>query len=539
MKSDAKSRMKLIAVRLDALERHVENVRKAPTDEEADASLAASIRAHGLLSPLIVEGSEEGARVIGGGRRLAALRKIVRDGALPPDHPVPCVLVGGPGGLGLDAVIEISLAENSGRQKMHPADEAEAFTALRRAGATDRELAQRFGVSPRTIQRRLRIGRAAPALLEQCRDGKLQLQMLEAAVIEPDHLKQVRAVREAEKTSRRTYQDPVFLLRCILLDGRVEEGSVIGAFTDRKAYEAAGGTVRRDPETGRKWLQEPLCQRLAIDRLDDAAAAERERGWPKVTVGLDVPADFWMDHRRIQGQAGPPKGEPKARLHLSPGFEGAIRRTAGAPRRRTAPAGRESQESARLSRALTRDLRDMRCEIEAAALAEAPADLARDLLVFLLMEDGSTEGFALRSFPRTAASSTIEPAVPACVIRAESRSSGALEGLTAWAREDSAQARWQALRDMPENDRARLLACCAARDLDIDWRSEWRADASVLARMTKSQLIQAAAAALGAQHPEVEVWRGLKKIDLVEALDTALLDGRGHWLPSEVFGEDA
>ena len=52
---------------------------------------------------------------------------------------------------------------------MHPADQVEAFRRLADAGSTAAAIAARFGVSERTVEKRLRLGNAAPVLLEAYR----------------------------------------------------------------------------------------------------------------------------------------------------------------------------------------------------------------------------------------------------------------------------------------------------------------------------------------------------------------------------------
>ena len=58
------------------------------------------------------------------------------------DHPVPCRMIGA-----IVAAEEVSLAENSVRAAMHPADQVEAFRRLADAGSTAAAIAARFGVS--------------------------------------------------------------------------------------------------------------------------------------------------------------------------------------------------------------------------------------------------------------------------------------------------------------------------------------------------------------------------------------------------------
>ena len=114
--------------RCPQLELSPDNVRKTPADASAFTELKASIAAHGLLENLIACSMGPGAdgiaryAVIAGGRRLAAMQALAAQGALDEDHPVPCRMIGA-----IVAAEEVSLAENSVRAAMHPADQVEAF----------------------------------------------------------------------------------------------------------------------------------------------------------------------------------------------------------------------------------------------------------------------------------------------------------------------------------------------------------------------------------------------------------------------------
>ena len=140
---------------LSRLELSPDNVRKTPADASAFTELKASIAAHGLLENLIARAMEPGPdgagryAVIAGGRRLAAMQALAAEGALDEDHPVPCRMIG-------DIVVaeEVSLAENSVRAAMHPADQVEAFRRLADARSTAAAIAARFGVSERTVEKR-------------------------------------------------------------------------------------------------------------------------------------------------------------------------------------------------------------------------------------------------------------------------------------------------------------------------------------------------------------------------------------------------
>ena len=78
-----------LEVNLSKLEASRKNPRRVKPEREAHRRLVASIRAHGLLEPLVVHTIEEGKyRIIAGNRRLAALREVHRG----EDAKVPCVM---------------------------------------------------------------------------------------------------------------------------------------------------------------------------------------------------------------------------------------------------------------------------------------------------------------------------------------------------------------------------------------------------------------------------------------------------------------
>ena len=81
---------------------------------------------------------------------------------------------------------EISLTENVQREAMHPADEFEAFRALTDAGTPPADIAARFGVTEAVVQKRLRLARVSPTLLEAFRRGEMTLQHVMAFTLSDD-----------------------------------------------------------------------------------------------------------------------------------------------------------------------------------------------------------------------------------------------------------------------------------------------------------------------------------------------------------------
>ena len=127
---------RLIAV--NKLEKSPANARRTTPKMGMD-ELKASLLAHGLMQNLVVTDSGDGVfHVIAGGRRLEAIRSLQAEGKLPDDFAVPCQVVADEHGL------ELSLAENTVRLAMHPADEFEAFSALIDKGESAAQVAERF-----------------------------------------------------------------------------------------------------------------------------------------------------------------------------------------------------------------------------------------------------------------------------------------------------------------------------------------------------------------------------------------------------------
>ena len=301
---------------LSQLELSPDNVRKTPADTSAFTELKASIAAHGLLENLIARamepGTDCGARyaVIAGGRRLAAIQALAAEGALDEDHPVPCHMIGG-----IVAAEEVSLAENSVRAAMHPADQVEAFRRLADAGSTADAIAARFGVSERTVEKRLRLGNAAPVLLEAYRAGEIDLETLMAFAVTTDHTRQVAVW---ETVSQQGYRPGAWQIKRLLTEDRVSATSAIARFVGIEAYEAAGGRIDRDlfaeeDERG-IWLDDPdLLNKLAMDSLQ-VAARELKTRWKWAEARLDVDWNTTASFGRVRPQPAEPTDGEKAEI---------------------------------------------------------------------------------------------------------------------------------------------------------------------------------------------------------------------------------
>ena len=298
---------------LDTLEPSPENVRTAPPEAAALAELKASLAAHGLLASLVVrpiESVRPRYAVVAGGRRLAALKALAAEGAIPVNHPVPCRVDGSDTPPG-----ELSLAENVVRVAMHPADQAEAFGRLAAGGASAAAIAARFGVSERVVAQRLRLGNAAPALLDAYRAGDLDLDTVQAFAMTADPARQM-AVYEELRTGH--VRPSPWQVRRRLAEGRVPGASALARFVGVEAYEAAGGALDRDlfadGEGEGLWFDDPkLLADLAMSRLR-VAADELATHWKWAEPVLDADWSTTARFGRVHPAPAMPTDAERAEL---------------------------------------------------------------------------------------------------------------------------------------------------------------------------------------------------------------------------------
>ena len=314
--TDAQPDQAVRPVPLDKLEISPANVRKTDAGLQAFAELKANIAALGVLSNLVVRPVETDAErfaVVAGGRRYAALVDLASEGQVAPDIPVPCRIVPAEA-----SETEISLAENAIRAAMHPADQVEAFKILASAGATVSAIAARFGVAERTVEQRLRLGNAAPELVQAYREDVIDLECLKAFALTTDTLRQIVVWKQV---SEQGYRPTAWQIKRMLTEDRLPANAAIAAFVGVDAYEAAGGVVDRDlfadeHEFG-VWFEDPeLLRKLATERLQDAAnevAAKWKWAEPRVETEWSQLAPFGRVHA-IPGEATAEETEERTRL---------------------------------------------------------------------------------------------------------------------------------------------------------------------------------------------------------------------------------
>jgi ParB family chromosome partitioning protein len=154
----------LISLPIEAIERNPDQPRKR-FDEPGLEELAASIREHGVIEPILVRREGGSYRILAGERRWrAAQRAGLRE--------VPAIV--------RDAsdreAFELALVENLQREDLNAIEEAEAYEILLTDHSlTQDELAHRVAKDRSTIANALRLLRLPPVVRESVRDGRLDM----------------------------------------------------------------------------------------------------------------------------------------------------------------------------------------------------------------------------------------------------------------------------------------------------------------------------------------------------------------------------
>jgi ParB family chromosome partitioning protein len=164
------------SVPIDLVQRNPQQPRKH-FDEGELTELANSIRAHGVLQPILVRPIADGRyEIVAGERRWRAAQ---RAGL----HSIPAVIRE----LNEVEVLEIAIVENVQRTDLNPIEEAQGFQALiDRFGRTQQEIADAVGKSRPHIANMLRLLSLPEDLQEMVRDGRLSSGHARAILTAPD-----------------------------------------------------------------------------------------------------------------------------------------------------------------------------------------------------------------------------------------------------------------------------------------------------------------------------------------------------------------
>ena len=278
----------------------VNRLEKSPLNARRTAAkmgmeeLKASLLAHGLMQNLVVTEAGDGKyRVIAGGRRLEAIQSLQAEGILPEDFAVPCQIVTE------QHATEMSLAENTVRLAMHPADEFEAFASLIDQGESAADVAIRFGVEEGHVLKRMKLARVAPELLAEYRSESMSLECLMAYTVTDDHRRQMKVFKSLQDWQK---EDPK-AIRAALTEKMVESSDKLARFVGLEVYRDAGGSTRADLFGNEVFLEKPaLLQKLAEEKLGSICKELQTEGWGWVEINPERDYDFVHRCGRLKPQ---------------------------------------------------------------------------------------------------------------------------------------------------------------------------------------------------------------------------------------------
>jgi ParB family chromosome partitioning protein len=279
------------------------------TSKLSIAELAASIKDSGVLQNLIVVKGLQGLfDVCAGGRRLESLNLLASSGEIPDNYPVPVLIVPA------DKALLASLAENVFHVPMHPADEYLAFAKLLGEGKSVEDVAAAFGVTPLVVKRRMKLASVSPKLMAQFRADEIGLDCLMALALVDDHDKQEQAWAGLQPWNRR----PECLRQLLTQDEVESDRDPVARYVTLKAYEKAGGALRRDlfSDDDKKayLLDVPLLHQLATDKLRKKARQVAAEGWKWVDVQARWVRDDYLSHGELHKTRRAPTEQEAASL---------------------------------------------------------------------------------------------------------------------------------------------------------------------------------------------------------------------------------
>ena len=149
--------------------------------------MAASIREHGILEPLVVRSRDGGFELIAGERRLRAARAAGFES-------VPIVVRE----MNDRAVLEVTLIENLQREDLSVLEEAAAYVRLMEEfTATQEEVARRVGRSRPAVANTIRLLQLPEAVRDELRQGRLSAGHARALCALESQVEQTALARDA------------------------------------------------------------------------------------------------------------------------------------------------------------------------------------------------------------------------------------------------------------------------------------------------------------------------------------------------------
>lgn len=296
------------------LEKSPANVRKS-SDPDADARLQANIAERGVLQNLVgvpIARKRGHYRITAGGRRLAAVHRLIEEGIFPADYAVPLLVLKNQAD-----EVEVSLQENFFHLEMNPAEACRAFRdVIEVEGKSPADVARRFGVTERFVLGRLRLAGLAEPVFDALEANAITLDVAQAYASTSDTARQA-AVFELLRHSytRANVSEIRRQLACYSYRAGDPKAMLVG----REDYVAAGGRIEEDlfSDAGTVcWLDTQIVDDLAERKLAEAAEAIRLRegfGEIRAVAATHIPYSQTWGLQQLHGEQPDLSDEQQAR----------------------------------------------------------------------------------------------------------------------------------------------------------------------------------------------------------------------------------
>ena len=258
-------------VAVGAIRRNPANPRRSFDPDDLD-ELAASLRVHGFLSPIVVRpAAERGAyEIVAGERRWRAAQRAEM-------HHVPVIVREVDDRLAL----ELAIVENVQRTDLNAMDEARGYEQLIERGYTQLELADVIGKSRSHIANTLRLMKLPESVRRLVADGAISAGHARALLSAPDPDALARRVIEEDLSVRQTE-----------------------ALVKRLGGDDADGTRQavpreKDPDTR-------ALERRLSDTLGASVSVDHARRGGRLVIRYRDGAEFEAICRRLETSGSPP-----------------------------------------------------------------------------------------------------------------------------------------------------------------------------------------------------------------------------------------
>lgn len=296
-----------VMIELSKLRRSKKNMRTIhPRKSAEDDELLASIRSKGLFQNLIVYPVGELFEVPGGGRRFGALELLHKEGVIPDDYGVSCLVIPE------EDATDASLIENLQRKAPHPADVFTAFSVLIKDGKTVADIARTHGISELQVEKYLRLGKVHKTLFNLYKKDRLTLDQMMAFASTPDTKLQISTFKAIGEDCGYQAQ----YIRQRLQENRHSSDTALAKLVTVDAYQKAGGKLEHDFfEDCAMLLDVELLVKLAEEKLNEEAA--KIKGWKWVKTSMEG-AYVVHDYQRLPSKKLPtPKSDEAALKKLT------------------------------------------------------------------------------------------------------------------------------------------------------------------------------------------------------------------------------